>query len=292
MRGLVAVATLILSAWLPMETAAQRGRSPDGVVAGQVLDADTEQPLLGAEVGLEGTDLRVVTGDDGRFRLVGVSGGSYRLWVRRIGYQERFDSLMVPPQALVGVTIVLSTDPIVLEELVVTVRSPALARHGFYARQEQRYEGIFIDRAEIERRQPQSVTDIFRNVPGLRVTSGGIYGSKVFVDQRVSFNDANLRGCEPLLWLDGIRSTMPIYDLMRAEEIEGIEIYSGESAPGKFNHRCGTIVIWTRYPFGRPTTGSPPRGDRRPLTVPRTARVEVALQAPRPPRHPAVHHSQ
>lgn len=251
MRGLVVtmVATLTLSAWLPMATAAQRGRPPDGVVTGQVLDAGTEQALEGVEVGLEGTELRTVTDDEGRFRLAGVAGGSYRLWSRRIGYQARSDSLRVPPRALVDVTVVMSTDPIELEELVVTVRSPVLARNGFYSRQEQGYGGIFIDRAEIERRRPQSVTDIFKNVPGVRVVYGGIYGSKVFVNQRVTFDDANLPGCEPLLWLDGIRSTMTIYDLMRAEEIEGIEIYSGGSAPGKFNHLCGTVVIWTRVPI-------------------------------------------
>lgn len=251
MRGLVAtmVATLTLSAWLPMGAAAQRGRPPDGVVAGQVLDAETEEPLDGVEVGLEDTELRAVTDNEGRFRLAGVAGGSYTLWARRIGYAERSDSLRVPPRALVDVTIVMSTDPIELEELVVTVRSPVLARNGFYSRQEQGYGGVYIDRAEIERRRPQSVTDIFKNVPGLRVVYGGIYGSKVFVNQRVTFDDANLPGCEPLLWLDGIRSTMTIYDLMRAEEIEGIEIYSGGSAPGKFNHLCGTIVIWTRVPI-------------------------------------------
>jgi hypothetical protein len=251
MRGLVAtmVAMLTLSAWLPMGTAAQRGRPPDGVVTGQVLDARTEEPLEGAEVGLEDTELRAVTDNEGRFRLPGVAGGSYRLWARRIGYAERSDSLRVPPRALVDVTVVMSTDPIELEELVVTVRSPVLARNGFYARQEQGYGGVYVDRAEIERRRPQSVTDIFKNVPGLRVVYGGIYGSKVFVNQRVTFDDANLPGCEPLLWLDGIRSTMTIYDLMRAEEIEGIEIYSGGSAPGKFNHLCGTIVIWTRVPI-------------------------------------------
>jgi len=251
MRGLVVTvaATLTLGGWVPGDAFAQRGRPPDGVVTGQVREAGTEQTLEGVEVGLEGTSLRTVTDHEGKFRLAGVAGGSYRLWARRIGYQERSDSLRVPPRALVDVTIVLSTAPIELEGLVVTVRSPVLARHGFYARQEQGYGGVFIDRAEIERRRPQSVTDIFKNVPGLRVVYGGIYGSKVFVNQRVTFDDANLPGCEPLLWLDGIRSTMTIYDLMRAEEIEGIEIYAGGSAPGKFNHLCGTIVIWTRVPI-------------------------------------------
>jgi hypothetical protein len=245
----VTVATTLLLLTVPVLAEAQLGRPPDGVVTGTVMDGDTERPLEGVEVGLFGTPLRAITDDEGRFRLPGVSGGSYMLWARRIGYQERSDSLRVPPRAMVDVTVVLSTDPIELEEIVVVVRSPVLDGHGFYSRQEQGYGGFFIDRAEIERRRPESVTDIFQNVPGVRVVYGGIYGSKVFINQRVTFEDDGMPGCEPLLWLDGIRSTMTIYDLMRAEEIEGVEVYSGASAPGKFNNICGTIVIWTRVPI-------------------------------------------
>jgi hypothetical protein len=44
---------------------------------------------------------------------------------------------------------------------------------------------------------------------------------------------------------------MGSYDMMRAQEIEGIEVYTGGSAPGKFNDICGTVVIWTRVPINR-----------------------------------------
>jgi hypothetical protein len=95
------------------------------------------------------------------------------------------------------------------------------------------------------------VTDLFKNISGLRVLYGGIHGSRVFINQRVSFRDSELPGCEPTLWLDGIRSTMGSYDMMRAEEIEGIEVYAGGGAPGKFSDLCGAVVIWTRVPLRR-----------------------------------------
>jgi hypothetical protein len=226
-------------------------REANGVVSGRILDSASGQPLEGVELGLNRAKILALTDGDGRFRIDPVAPGSHVLWARRIGYRERSDSLLVPAGALLDVTMVLSTEAIELDELVVVVRSRLLERQGFYNRQRQGYGGVFMDRAEIERQSPRATTDLFRNVPGVRVVWGGIYGARVFVNQRVTFQDDGLPGCVPTLWLDGIRSTMGSYDMMRAEEIEGIEVYAGGSAPGKYNNVCGTIVIWTRVPIRR-----------------------------------------
>lgn len=230
--------------------AAPQARAPDGVISGRVVDQATGEPISTAEVGMDGSEVRAVTDEDGAFLLEGVSGGTHVLRVRHLGYGERTDSVHMPPRALLEVTIALSAAPVELDALVVVVRSPVLSRNGFYARQEQGYGGHFLDRMQIEERNPTSVTDLFRDVPGLRVVYGGIYGGRIFINQRATFADDGRPGCEPGLWLDGIRSTMNSYDLMRAEELEGIEVYAGGSAPGKFIDICGTVVIWTRVPIG------------------------------------------
>ena len=248
--GLLALTlTLVAALCTPGSAEAQRDRAPDGVVTGRVIDGATGEPLAGVEIGLDDDAILAITDEAGSFSIDRVAGGNYLLWARRLGYGERSDSLRVPPRALLDVTLTLSTEPIDLGELVVVVRSRVLVTRGFYERQEQGYRGTFIDRVEIEKQRPQAVTDLFRNVPGVRVVYGGLYGARIFVNQRVTFRDDGLPGCEPGLWLDGIRSTMNSYDLMRAEEIEGIEVYPGGSAPGKFNNIGGTVVIWTRLPI-------------------------------------------
>jgi hypothetical protein len=245
------VAGAVLQPVVPARhVAAQERRVPEGLITGRVIDQADGEPVAGAEVVLDDGTLRGITDDDGAFRLEGVPGGPHLLRTRRLGYGSRTDSLHVPARALLDVTVALSVEAIELDALVVTVRSPVLAGHGFYARQEQGFGGHFIDRAEIEERRPNSVTDLFRDIPGLRVIYGGIYGGRIFVNQRATFADDGRPGCEPGVWLDGIRSTMNSYDLMRAEEIEGIEVYTGGRAPGKFIDICGTVVIWTRVPIG------------------------------------------
>lgn len=247
-RVWLGLAVTVGLAW-PCAVSAQLNRAPDGVVAGRVVDQADGEPLAGAEIGIGNSNVLAVSDGDGAFRIPGVPGGTHVLWVRHLGYGERSDSISLPPRALLDVTIALGTEAIELDELVVVVRSPVLARRGFYARQAQGYGGHFLDRADVERRKPSSVTDLFKDVRGLRVVYGGIYGGRIFVNQRATFADDGRPGCEPQLWLDGIRSTMNSYDLMRAEEIEGVEIYAGGRAPGKFIDICGTIVIWTRVPI-------------------------------------------
>lgn len=225
----------------------QEGPRQLGSVTGRILDSSDGEAVPGVEVRL-GPDRLAVTDERGEFHFRGIAAGVHVLRAQHVAYRTRSDSLVVPDAALVEVTITLSSEPIQLAEMRVEVRSPVLARSGFYERQEQGYGGSFIDRREIERRDPASVTDLFRNVPGLRVIYGGIYGSRVFVNQRATFRDSGRPGCDPSLWLDGVRATMPSYDLMRVEEIEGVEVYTGGNAPDKFNDICGTVVIWTRVP--------------------------------------------
>lgn len=231
--------------------AQERRQEIRSAVRGRVVDEQDGKPISGVVLTLEGTDLLVVTNDRGDFRMEPVPPGRHVLVAAHVAYAVRTDSLEVPKGALLELTVSLSTEAIELEELVVVVRSPVLERRGFYGRQRQGYGGTFMDRSEIEDRNPESVTALFRNMPGLRVVYGGIYGARIFMNQRVRLLDGDLPGCEPQLWLDGIRSSMSTYDMMRAEEIEGIEVYTGGNAPGKFNDLCGTVLIWTRVPINR-----------------------------------------
>lgn len=58
-------------------------------LTGQVIDAETEEPLAGANVFLDGTLKGAATNEDGRFHIEGVSPGSYRLVASMVGYQTK-----------------------------------------------------------------------------------------------------------------------------------------------------------------------------------------------------------
>ena len=241
-------AVLIVSS--PSLAHGQQDRVGTASISGVVLDHETNDPLIGVEMSVDGTSALSITNEQGEFHFEEVLSGSLILRSRRLGYQERTDSLSVPEGSLIDVTVRLSTEPVELEELVVEVRSRLLEQRGFYERQRTGYGGVFIDRETIEDRNPNVLTDLFRTMSGLRVVYGGLFGPKVFVNQNITFSDGGL-GCEPGLMLDGVRSTMRSYDFIDPVEVEGLEVYAGGGAPGGFSDPCGTIAIWTRIQVRR-----------------------------------------
>lgn len=236
---------LAVAAALPGDIAARQEHGA-AVVHGQVVDAVGGAGVQGVEVRLDGTSLRAATDSDGRFLLRGVPAGRHALRLRRIGYGTRTDTLDVPPNASVEVSLTIAQEAIPLEGIEVSVRSLLLERHGFYDRRSQGFRGFFMDRPAIESRDPLYVADLFRTIPGVEVVNG----SRLIMSQSVTLRGGG-RGCEPSLWLDGARSGLRNYDHLKPEHVEGIEVYTGGGAPGKYNDLCGTVVIWTRVPVRR-----------------------------------------
>ena len=57
-----------------------------GSITGEVIDADTHQPLIGANVIIAGTDLGAACNSEGRFSVFNIPVGSYTVTVSMIGY--------------------------------------------------------------------------------------------------------------------------------------------------------------------------------------------------------------
>ena len=93
---------------------------------GTVLDHVTRAPIVGAQVRLLGTEFLAVTDTAGRFGITGVPPGRQVIQVDQLGYASRTDSLTVFSNEALGLEIVLATEAIVLEPIVVTGRSRGL----------------------------------------------------------------------------------------------------------------------------------------------------------------------
>ena len=221
-----------------------------GAIAGQVFDQDTRKWIAGVEITVDEME-SVITDVEGHFRIEGIPVGWHRVVIRRIGYETRVDTIAIPTNSVLAVRVALAREPVVLEPMTITVRSATLERNGFYTRSQQGYSGVYLDRAKIESMRASSVTQLFRNMNGIRVVYDGLYGARLMINQVVSLSDPNQEdgGCEPSYWIDGVRSTMTTPDMMRLDELEGVEVYRRAGAPGKFIHSCGTILFWTRVPI-------------------------------------------
>jgi hypothetical protein len=97
----------------------------------------------------------------------------------------------------------------------------------------------FIDQDAIDQRRPQYISEMLRTIPGVSVSPSRLgYTVKV-------------RGCAPLVWVDGVRIPgAQLDELARPANIAGVEIYSSfAGVPAQYFDRsatCGTILVWTR----------------------------------------------
>ena len=253
-RRTTAVAALApaLAAAAPLPAIAQAPASqPAGrfTIAGEVVGARGER-IAGAQLRLASRPdaaAAAVTGADGSFSITGLAFGGDAVIVRRLGFAADTVPFQVPLPPRVPLTVVLRPAAQLLAPVV--VRADLRVYRGPFAefnRRRDRGFGTFVTQAEIARRRPARVSDIFRTVSNLRVERSGNGASVVRMRGR---------SCDPLVWVDGVPLVggFPDLDAVPPQSIEGIEIYNGVATipPELIGPReaggCGVIVVWSRH---------------------------------------------
>jgi Carboxypeptidase regulatory-like domain/TonB-dependent Receptor Plug Domain len=258
-------------------------------LVGRILDQENARPVGGVLIRFDSATT-ALSDDRGWFIFDGVAAGSHRLSVEMIGYAARADTLDVRAGQVNEVRLTIAKTAISLEPIEVTVRSGWLESSGFYEREESSAAGHFVNRADIERKQPHVLTDLLSDIPGLRVhfldagrkhvriTRGGTSNLQAF-DPR---QELVLPGCEPDLYLDGqlYRERIPrdatenkvdAFDIVEPQLIEGIEVYTGSTSPLQYQNSCGVILVWTKRGNAAGQTARPTPA---PSTAPAASRGE------------------
>ncbi len=233
------------------------------LIVGRVIDDLSERALSRVDVQLrnrDGTSLgRYQTDSTGTFEFTAVRARAVRIHVSLLGYKATTTPLLyLDEHKFFQLEVRLDPQAILLAPLEVIAWSEvdkSALLDGFRQRLRTGL-GTYITRRDVERRNPMYVTDLLREVPGLRVTGAG-YGSRPVVETTRSAG----RTCTTQIFVDGFllnRRTgsgmtpadFRIDDAVSPASIEGIEIYQGGSTvPAEFlnvDAACGVIAIWTR----------------------------------------------
>ncbi|MBA3578531.1 MAG: carboxypeptidase regulatory-like domain-containing protein [Gemmatimonadaceae bacterium] len=226
-----------------------------GTVAINGVITDPEGlPIYGALVALPGTGHETRSDERGEFRFVGLQAGGVDIAVRRLG----FAPTSVVVNLASGVTpervrIVLTALPALLDQVTVqrTRMSYTGRLAGYYQRLDQRSGGQFITRADIERDESRSLSQLLSRSPGINRVALRSGGGAVRMRGRA---------CRPLVWIDGVPMPAGEVDLdaFPLNTLHGVELYlGGSNAPIEHtaqNNRssCGSIMLWSR---GRDTEG-------------------------------------
>jgi hypothetical protein len=262
-RALVVALAWMACAWAARPAAAQ------GHVAGQILDARTGEPVVGAFVSMLTSEgrFRRITGTDsvGRFAFDEVIPGRFRLNAGRIGYYNaQGGHIDLAHNDSVTVDIRLSASGVLLQAVTVVARSQPRGNpmlRGFYERMD-RGTGYYLNRDAVEARNASMVTDLLVMAPGVRLGPLTEAGRQIIMGRAIR----GAGGCPVQFFVDNIhvnRNTAAelgrpgasplqpsIDDFVQPSAIEGIEVYAGlSSLPAEFvtnESRCGTVVVWTR----------------------------------------------
>ena len=202
------------------------------------------QPLPNAHVGIADGP-QAIANERGEWSIVNAPAGTRILEARAVGYYPERRSVNVidgaPP-----VRIVLATLKSVLDTVKVTASRLRLRNTGFEERSRSG-PGKYVTPVDIARRAPRETSDLFRRLSGVRVDRDAN-----------GFNRVTIRGviddwCEPTLFIDGMPlqnwRAEDVDDWARPDELAGMEIYAGLTAPPQFQTAlsgCGSILIWTK----------------------------------------------
>jgi len=239
-RFFLPAATLVAATLQAQAPAPVRGQDP--AVGGVVRDGGG-LPISDVEVGVVSGDRLqpfVFTVADGKFLLTGIPRGVVPVRFRRLGYAMQTVDIDTRVPSSSALEIVLRTVANELEEVTIDANEQAKL-HEFFEHKSQRGSfGRFFLQHEIRRLGPANPSDLFRTVPGvvLMTASGG--------------NTLRIRGCQPMVWVDGQRVPgAELDEVIHPSEIAAIEFYpSNAGIPAQYlergNRLCGSVLVWTR----------------------------------------------
>src|SRR5688572_16463299 len=109
-------------AWLWAAVAATLAAAPpaaaqQGEISGVVVEAQSQRPVAGAQVTVQGQTRSAVTDPEGRFRISGVQGTTVTLQVDRLGYGRATRQVTV---GQTGIRLSLTETALSLDAVVVT----------------------------------------------------------------------------------------------------------------------------------------------------------------------------
>ena len=248
----VAAATLLSTAALNAQT---------GTITGRIA-TESNQPLSGAQVFVVGMGLGTRSGEDGRYTIVNVAPGQYRIRAQMIGHRPIENAVTVTAGQTATQDFALKVQALGLDALVVT---------GTAGTARQREVGNSITQLTMSKIQesPANVGELLQGrSPGMTVMPSSAMagsGSMIRLRGNVSVSMSN----QPLLYVDGIRIrsdgygknvpptgsnlrsgndiASPLNDI-NPNDIERIEVIKGAAAATLYGTEAaaGVIQIFTK----------------------------------------------
>ena len=214
-------------------------------VSGTVVDQQGNT-LGGAEVALIDREVatRLVHSDDrGRFRFDSLARDTGTIRVKRLGFRSRTMGLAISGPRPASIFVALEPASTSLAAVEVDESAPEYGSDQlaeFYARVKTNKMGHYLDEEQLAALHPEYTSEALRAVPGIVVRPARRIG-----------NTVRIRGCAPMIWVDGLRApNAELDEVTHGADVAAIEVYSSiAGVPAQYTDRsatCGTILVWLK----------------------------------------------
>jgi len=221
-----------------------------GIISGIVVDAQTKNPVAGANVLLDDARRGVATDESGAFKITGVDSGTHRVTVRLVGYTKHVKQVDVSDTKPVTIEVKLQKSLNTLDQVVVTGTVIATAQKAVPNAM------TVITARDIEQRGITRIDQLFRgDIPGLFVTNIGestLDQVSMFSRGASSLSGDDLLGAQsnPIkTYVDGVELANPRFlSQIDPRSIERIEILAGPQASTIYGSNAinGVMQIFTK----------------------------------------------
>ncbi|RPH92002.1 MAG: TonB-dependent receptor, partial [Calditrichaeota bacterium] len=208
-------------------------------ISGMVVDSQTEKPLPGANVFVEGTGLGAATDSDGKYEIHGIPPGSFHLIVNYIGFKKVRISFTVTINQKLQKDVRLDFIPLEGESIVVT----AQAEGQFEAINKQlaaRSIVNVVSSARIQEIPDANAAESVARLPGVSLSRSGGEGTHVIIRglspkfNTIQINDVKMASTE-----SGDRGVN--LSMISPYMLEGIEVMKALTADQDADAMGGTV---------------------------------------------------
>jgi outer membrane receptor protein involved in Fe transport len=242
--GLVILVLLALSALSINAVAAEDGR-----ITGTVLNQETGEPIIGATVMIQGTQLGSMTDLDGNYSIKRVPYGTYTLMISSVGYQRmEVTQVVVDTKTALRLDFAISREDVQLDKVTVSARrventQAVMLKH----RQASTSVSDAISAEEISRSGSGDAAEAMTKVTGVSVIGGKDLVIRGMGDR---YTTTNLNG-STLPSPDPDRQSTPM-DLVPAGLLDNIVVEKSFTPDKPGNFAGGSVNLTTKdYPEQR-----------------------------------------
>lgn len=211
-------------------------------LTGTVTDVKTHEPLVGAVVQIDGTNLKTVTNIDGKFSFPKVKAGKVSVTSRYVGYQDKQSKDITVPAAGTDIAIMMAVDEKTLKG--VTITGVQQTNTEASAVQEVKKSETIVNNVsaqEIAKTQDSNAGEVIRRIPGV-----SLIDNKYVMVRGLSQRYNNV-------WMNGgaVPSTEAdtrafSFDIIPSQQIDNLTIVKVPNAEYPADYTGGFIQVNTK----------------------------------------------